>query len=88
MPQNRHVPTVLIARPGGEGVVRREDGAVVVTWDVSADRGQSLRDGDVYLPVAMWLPVVCCREGTLFGPLACSQDEEDEAMREARIARD
>jgi len=50
------VSTVLIELPGGEGVVRRGDGTVVVTQDVHVDRGQPLRADDVYRPVKPWLP--------------------------------
>jgi hypothetical protein len=46
---------VLIELPGGEGVVRRDDGEIVVTHDVSDDRGQPQREGDRYLPVKTWL---------------------------------
>jgi hypothetical protein len=53
--QNGSVPTVLIELPGGEGVVRRDDGEIVVTQDVGDDRGRPLRDGDRYLPVKTWL---------------------------------
>jgi len=45
----------LIELLGGEGVVRRDDGEIVVTQDVSDDRGQPQRDGDRYLPVKTWL---------------------------------
>lgn len=55
MAQNGLVPTVLIELPGGAGVVRREDGEIVATHDVSDDSGQSLRRGDSYRPVKTWL---------------------------------
>ena len=50
------VSTVLIELPGGEGVVRRGDGVVVVTQDVHADGGLPLRPDDMYHPLKTWLP--------------------------------
>jgi hypothetical protein len=50
------VSTVLIELPGGEGVVRRGDGVVVVTQDVHADGGLPLRADDMYQPAKTWLP--------------------------------
>jgi hypothetical protein len=50
------VSTVLVELPGGEGVVRRGDGVVVVTQDAHADRGLPLRPDDIYRPVKTWLP--------------------------------
>jgi hypothetical protein len=47
--------TVLIELPGGAGVVRRDDGKIVITQDVSDDRGQPLRGRDDYRPVQTWL---------------------------------
>jgi hypothetical protein len=49
--ENGQAWIVLIELPGGEGVVRRADGTVVVTHDVHADGGQPLRADDVYQPV-------------------------------------
>lgn len=54
--RRRQVSTVLIELPGGEGVVRRGDGVVVVTQAVHSDRGLPLRAGDIYRPVKTWLP--------------------------------
>ncbi len=39
------VSTILIELQGGEGVVRRDDGEIVVTDDVSHGRGTTLRRG-------------------------------------------
>jgi hypothetical protein len=47
--------TVLIELPGGAGVVRRDDGEIVITHDVSDDRGQPLRGSDDFRPVQTWL---------------------------------
>jgi hypothetical protein len=49
------VSTVLVELPGGEGVVRRADGLVVVTQDVHGDVGSPLRTDDVYRPLKAWL---------------------------------
>jgi hypothetical protein len=54
--QRGQVSTVLIELPGGEGVVRRGDGVVVVSEDVHSDRGLPLRADDIYRPVKTWLP--------------------------------
>jgi hypothetical protein len=49
------VSTVLIELPGGEGLVRRGDGEIVITHDVSDDRGQPLYGRDDYRPLQTWL---------------------------------
>jgi hypothetical protein len=43
----------LVESPGGGGVVRRDDGGIVVTPDLSDDQGQLLRAS--YRPVNVWL---------------------------------
>ena len=48
--QNGQAWIVLVELPGGEGVVRRADGTVVVTQDVHADGGQPLRVDDLHDP--------------------------------------
>ncbi|MFZ0387513.1 MAG: hypothetical protein WAL22_17760, partial [Solirubrobacteraceae bacterium] len=60
------MPTVLIELPGGVGVVRRDDGEIVITRDVSSDRGQPLRGRDDYRPVQMGLGTV---RSIVAGPL-------------------
>ena len=50
------VSLVLVELPGGEGVVRRGDGVVVVTEDVRVDRGVPLPADDIYRPAKTWLP--------------------------------
>jgi hypothetical protein len=57
--------TVLIELPGGEGVVRRDDGEIVLTHDVSLDRGQCLQPWDKYQPIRVGLS----DERMLFGGL-------------------
>jgi hypothetical protein len=75
--QNELVPTVLIELPGGEGVVHREDGEIVVTHDVSDDRGQALRRGDSYRPVKTWLDGECSLVGGVLPPGAVSAEVVD-----------
>lgn len=55
---NPGVPTVLIKLPGGAGVVRRDDGEIVITQDVGDGRGQPLRGRDDYRPVWVGLDEV------------------------------
>ncbi|HUO71626.1 MAG TPA: hypothetical protein VMU39_12695 [Solirubrobacteraceae bacterium] len=57
--------TVLIELPGGEGIVRRDDGEIVLTHDVTLDWGQSLEPHDTYQPVRIGLS----DERLLFGGL-------------------
>jgi hypothetical protein len=84
IPQNGRVSTVLIALPGGEGVVRRDDRDVWVTQDVSADHGQSLRADDVYHPVKTWLSDDRSVVGGLLPPGAVSVEVVDD--RGERVA--
>jgi hypothetical protein len=50
------VPVVLVELPGGEGVVRRDNGEIVVCPDVDApDGGDTPREGDRFLPIKTWL---------------------------------
>lgn len=50
---NPSMSTVLIELPGGAGVVRRDDGEIVITDDVGDDRGRPLRDRGDYRPTRM-----------------------------------
>jgi hypothetical protein len=59
------VATVVIELPGGEGVVRRDDGEIVLTHDVTLDRGQQLQPWDRYQPIRIGLS----DERMLFGGL-------------------
>ncbi len=47
--------TVLIELPGGEGIVRRDDGEIVLTHDVTLDWGQPLQPWDRYQPIRIGL---------------------------------
>jgi hypothetical protein len=59
------VTTVLIELPGGEGIVRRDDGEIVLTHDVSSHWGQTLQPYDRYQPICIGLG----DERMLFGGL-------------------
>ena len=47
--------SVLIKLPGGEGVIRQEDGEIELTHDVNEDRGQPLQPWDRYQPLRLGL---------------------------------
>lgn len=47
--------TVLIELPGGEGIVRGDDGEIVLTHDVTLDGGQQLQPWDRYQPICIGL---------------------------------
>jgi hypothetical protein len=49
------VATVLIELSGGEGIVRRDDGEIVLTHDVTLDWGQVLQPFDAYQPIRVGL---------------------------------
>jgi hypothetical protein len=59
------VPTVLIELPSGEGIVCGDDGEIVLTHDVTLDRGQQLQPWDRYQPICIGLD----DERMLFGGL-------------------
>ncbi|MGB9182599.1 MAG: hypothetical protein WCB67_00910 [Solirubrobacteraceae bacterium] len=59
------MPTVLIELPGGEGMVRRDDGEIVLSHDVTLDWGQPLQPWDRYEPIRIRLS----DERMLFGGL-------------------
>jgi hypothetical protein len=78
------VSTVLVELPGGEGIVRRGDGVVVVTQDVHADRGLPLRADDIYRPVKTWLPDDRSLVGGILPPGSVSAEVVDD--RGERVA--
>jgi hypothetical protein len=78
------VSTVLIELPGGEGVVRRRNGEIVITQDVSDDRGQPLRGRDDFRPVQTWLDDVRSIVAGLLPPRAVSAEVVDD--RGTRVA--
>ncbi len=47
--------TVLVELHGGEGIVRRDDGEIVLTHDVTLDWGQPLQPWDRYQPIRIGL---------------------------------
>jgi hypothetical protein len=66
------VATVLIELPGGEGIVRRDDGEIVLTHDVTLDWGQPLQPHDRYQPIRIGLSEERMRFGGLLPPGAVS----------------
>jgi len=52
---NRVVAIVLIELPGGEGIVRGDDGEIALTHDVTLDWGQPLQPWDRYQPIRLGL---------------------------------
>ena len=84
MPENASMPTVLVELPGGEGVVRGDDGEIVVTEDVRDGGGQPVRTDDQHRPVKTWLPGDRSLVGGLLPPGAVSAEVVD--GRGARIA--
>jgi hypothetical protein len=72
------VPMVLVELPGGEGVVRRDDGEIVVTRDVREDRGQPLRGDDQHHPLKTWLSAGSSLVGGLLPPGAVSAEVIDD----------
>lgn len=53
--QDEGVFTVLVELPGGEGIVRRDDGEIVLTHDVTLDWGKPLQPHDRYQPIRLGL---------------------------------
>jgi hypothetical protein len=78
------MPTVLIELPGGAGVVRRDDGEIVITQDVGDDRGQPFRGRDDYRPAQTWLDDVRSIVAGLLPPRAVSAEVVDD--RGTRVA--
>ncbi len=57
--------TVLIALPGGEGMIRGDDGEIALTHDITSEWGQPLQPHDRYQPIRVGLS----DDRTLFGGL-------------------
>jgi hypothetical protein len=68
------VATVLIELPGGEGIVRRDDGEIALTHDVSLDWGQPLQPWDRYQPIRLGLSDDRMPFGGLLPPGAVSAE--------------
>ena len=64
--------TVVIELPGGDGVLRLDDGEIVLTHDVSLDRGQPLQPWDRYQPMRIGLSEQRMLFGGLLPPGAVS----------------
>jgi hypothetical protein len=83
---NAHVAEVLVELPGGEGVIRGDDGEVEFTHDVREPRGQPLQPGRPYEPVMIWLADERCLVGGLLPPGAASAEIVNEAGRRVDAA--
>jgi hypothetical protein len=71
---NEVVATVLIELPGGEGIIRREDGEIALTHDVTLDEGQPLQPWDRYQPISLSLSDDRMLFGGLLPPGAVSAE--------------
>lgn len=81
---------VLIRLPGGEGIVRRDDGEIVLTHDVTLARGQRLQPWDRYQPIRLGLSDERMLLGGLLPPGAVSVEavEASGVRRAAAVAED
>ena len=77
--QNSLVQTVLVALPPGAGLVRVEDGSVLITDDVAGSRsGAYLGDEDPCHPVKHWVDEDHCLVGGILPPGTASVDVVDD----------
>jgi hypothetical protein len=74
---------VLIELPGGEGIVRRDDGEIVLTHDVTLDWGQPLQPYDKYQPIRIGLS----DERMLFGGLLPPEAVSVEAVEATGVRK-
>jgi hypothetical protein len=78
------VRTVLVSLPSGAGVVRLEDGHLLVTDEVDAGGGSCLREEDRFGPAKSWVDENRCVVGGLLPPGAVSAEVVDD--RGERVA--
>jgi hypothetical protein len=71
---NEVVAIVLIELPGGEGIIRGDDGEIALTHDVTLDGGQPLQPWDRYQPISLWLSDDRMLFGGLLPPGAVSAE--------------
>lgn len=77
------VRTVLVSLPSGSGVVRHDDGSIVVTNDAaSGGSGTYIRADDKFHPVKTWLEEGRSAVGGLLPPGAVSADVVDDRGRQ------
>jgi hypothetical protein len=79
--QDVRMDAVLVSLPEGAGVVRRVDGATVVTDDVGEGHGTHLRAEDPYHPVKSWVDEDRSVVGGLLPPGAVSAEVVDDLGR-------
>jgi hypothetical protein len=83
------VSTVLIRLQGGESIVRRDDGEIIITPDADNDRGQRLRDRNDFRPVTTWLdPDRCLAAGRLPPGAISAEITDDRGQRIAATANE
>ena len=83
------MPSVLIELPGGGGIVRRDDGEIVLTHDVSSGWGQTLQPFDRYQPIRIGLGDERMLFGGLVPPGAVTVEAvEATGVRKAAAVRD
>lgn len=75
---------VLLTLPGGEGIVRRDDGQIVITGDIGNDRGQPFCGRDDFRPVKTSLDRDRCIVAGLLPPRAVGVEVVDD--RGTRVA--
>jgi hypothetical protein len=78
------VPTILVELSGGGGVVRRDDGAIVVTHDVSDSRWGRVLRGGAQRPLKAWVDQDRSVVGGLLPPGAVNAEVIDD--RGVRVA--
>ena len=83
---NEVMATVLIELPGGEGIVRRDDGEIVLAHDVTLDSGQPLQPWDRYQPIRIGLSDDRMLFGGLLPPGAVSVEAVEAYGRPPRSA--
>lgn len=81
------VRTVLVSLPSGSGVVRHDDGSIVVTNDAASGGGGTyLRSDDKFHPVKTWVEEEHSTVGGLLPPGAVSADVVDDRGRRVPAA--
>lgn len=69
---------ILVSLPSGAGVVRLDDGSMVITNEVSEGGGTYLREADTFHPAKSWVDEDRCVVGGLLPPGAISVEAVDD----------
>lgn len=78
--------TVLVRLPGGEGIIRQDDGEIALTHDVTLERGQLLQPRDNYKPLRVGLADGRMLFGGLLPPGAVSAEVVDATGERKTVA--